>query len=86
MGKKLIRALSSQNTPKELPSAKVVITEDANADNKVDWQDGAIAYRSIMNNPKVGKSQGYHCLPYRDELWFSSTKPIPYDLGWYQEN
>ena len=37
---------------KELPSAKVVITEDANADNKVDWQDGAIAYRSIMNNPQ----------------------------------
>jgi len=34
-----------------LPSAKVVITNDANADNIVDWQDGAIAFRSIMNNP-----------------------------------
>ena len=51
-GKKAYRALFSQNTPRNSPSAKVVITEDANADNKVDWQDGAIAYRSIMNNPQ----------------------------------
>ena len=35
-----------------LPSAKVVITSDANDDNTIDWQDGAIAYRSIMNNPQ----------------------------------
>jgi len=34
-----------------LPSARVVVTNDANADNQVDWQDGAIAFRSIMNNP-----------------------------------
>jgi len=35
-----------------LPSAKIVITNDANADNTIDWQDGAIAFRNIMNNPQ----------------------------------
>jgi endo-alpha-N-acetylgalactosaminidase len=34
-----------------LPAAKVIITNDVNADNLVDWQDGAIAFRNIMNNP-----------------------------------
>ena len=36
----------------ELPSTKIAITADENSDEKVDWQDGAIAYRDIMNNPK----------------------------------
>ena len=35
----------------EMPKAKIVITGDENEDNVVDWQDGAIAFRSIMNNP-----------------------------------
>ena len=35
----------------ELPYAKVIITTDRNADGKVDWQDGAIAYRDIMTSP-----------------------------------
>ena len=35
----------------EMPKAKIVITGDENDDNVVDWQDGAIAFRSIMNNP-----------------------------------
>jgi endo-alpha-N-acetylgalactosaminidase len=34
-----------------LPWAKVVIAGDRNADNTVDWQDGAIAFRDIMTNP-----------------------------------
>lgn len=34
------------------PSLKVIIVSDLNNDGKVDWQDGAIAYRKIMNNPK----------------------------------
>lgn len=34
-----------------MPVVKVVITNDANKDNKVDWQDAAIAHRLIMNNP-----------------------------------
>ncbi|MFC5449960.1 endo-alpha-N-acetylgalactosaminidase family protein [Paenibacillus aestuarii] len=35
-----------------LPSAKVVITGDANKDSVIDWQDAAIAYRSIMETPQ----------------------------------
>ncbi|QNE74744.1 hypothetical protein F0344_09110 [Streptomyces finlayi] len=31
----------------DLPWAKVVVTPDANGDRTVDWQDGAIAFRSI---------------------------------------
>ena len=31
----------------------IAITADENNDAKVDWQDGAIAYRDIMNNPKA---------------------------------
>ncbi|MDD7044930.1 MAG: endo-alpha-N-acetylgalactosaminidase family protein, partial [Peptoniphilaceae bacterium] len=34
------------------PSSKVVIANDLNNDENIDWQDGAIAYRDIMNNPK----------------------------------
>ncbi|KRF43710.1 endo-alpha-N-acetylgalactosaminidase family protein [Paenibacillus sp. Soil787] len=35
----------------ELPYAKITITPDINNDSKVDWQDGAIAYRQIMKIP-----------------------------------
>ncbi len=35
----------------ELPYAKIVISKDKNKDGKTDWQDAAIAYRAIMNNP-----------------------------------
>lgn len=38
-------------TTLDLPSAKVIITGDLNGDQVVDWQDGAIAYRKIMNHP-----------------------------------
>ncbi|MEV8104351.1 endo-alpha-N-acetylgalactosaminidase family protein [Streptomyces sp. NPDC088135] len=31
----------------DLPWAKVVVTPDANGDKTVDWQDGAVAFRSI---------------------------------------
>ncbi|MEU4393686.1 endo-alpha-N-acetylgalactosaminidase family protein [Kribbella sp. NPDC023855] len=37
-----------------LPWAKVVVTPDANDDKVVDWQDGAIAFRTIMTEPKGG--------------------------------
>ncbi|WP_236284301.1 endo-alpha-N-acetylgalactosaminidase family protein [Paenibacillus allorhizoplanae] len=38
--------------PEPLPSAKVVITGDANTDSAIDWQDAAVDYRSIMETPK----------------------------------
>ncbi|WP_328906048.1 endo-alpha-N-acetylgalactosaminidase family protein [Streptomyces sp. NBC_00234] len=34
-------------TGADLPWAKVVVTPDANGDKTVDWQDGAVAFRSI---------------------------------------
>ncbi|WBQ03695.1 endo-alpha-N-acetylgalactosaminidase family protein [Kribbella sp. CA-293567] len=40
--------------PEPLPWAKVVVTPDANNDQTVDWQDGAIAFRSIMTEPLGG--------------------------------
>lgn len=33
----------------ELPWCKIVITDDCNKDGTVNWQDGAVAYRSIMD-------------------------------------
>lgn len=62
---------------KELPRAKVVITEDANADKKVDWQDGAIAYRSIMNNPK-GWEKVKDITAYRIAMNFGSQAQNPF--------
>lgn len=35
----------------EMPKMSVVITGDENNDQNVNWQDGAIAFRDIMNNP-----------------------------------
>ena len=35
----------------EMPQTKVIITGDQNEDALIDWQDGAVAFRSIMNNP-----------------------------------
>ncbi|MEV4263697.1 endo-alpha-N-acetylgalactosaminidase family protein [Kribbella sp. NPDC049584] len=37
-----------------LPWAKVVVTPDANNDKTVDWEDGAVAFRSIMVEPNGG--------------------------------
>ncbi|MFQ7307779.1 MAG: endo-alpha-N-acetylgalactosaminidase family protein, partial [Mediterraneibacter sp.] len=38
-------------TETEMPQSKIVITGDMNEDAQIDWQDGAIAFRDIMNNP-----------------------------------
>jgi len=35
----------------EMPQTKIIITGDRNEDAQTDWQDGAIAFREIMNNP-----------------------------------
>lgn len=35
----------------EMPEMKVIITGDMNDDTQINWQDGAVAFREIMNNP-----------------------------------
>ncbi|MEV4970499.1 endo-alpha-N-acetylgalactosaminidase family protein [Streptomyces scopuliridis] len=37
------------------PELKVVVTGESNDDGRVDWQDGAIAYRKIAPKPKGGE-------------------------------
>ncbi|HFI0283944.1 TPA: endo-alpha-N-acetylgalactosaminidase family protein [Streptococcus suis] len=61
----------------ELPSAKVVFSADVNNDNKVDWQDGAIAYRDIMNNPK-GHEYVPELVAYRIAMNFGSQAQNPF--------
>jgi endo-alpha-N-acetylgalactosaminidase len=38
------------NPQENKPTIKIAIAEDLNKDHKVDWQDGAIAYREIMQD------------------------------------
>ncbi len=63
-----------------------LLPPDANADNKVDWQDGAIAYRSIMNNRQGCKEVkiSLHTVM----LWtlVHKHRTHSYDFGWYQED
>ncbi len=42
----------------QLPMCKVVINPDVNGDGKVDWQDGALGYRQVMDKP-----YGYEFVP-----------------------
>lgn len=61
----------------ELPSAKVCLAGDENRDGTVDWQDGAIAYRDIMNNP-YGSENTKDLVNYRISMNFSSQATNPY--------
>ncbi len=61
----------------ELPSTKVCFAGDENKDGKVDWQDGAIAYRDIMNNP-LGWENTKDLVNYRISMNFSSQATNPY--------
>ncbi|WP_115787994.1 endo-alpha-N-acetylgalactosaminidase family protein [Arthrobacter silvisoli] len=53
-GQWLYRAAGS-GTTEELPWTRVAITTDANADGAVDWQDAAIAMRSIQVKANKGE-------------------------------
>ncbi|MFJ4209971.1 endo-alpha-N-acetylgalactosaminidase family protein [Paenarthrobacter sp. NPDC089675] len=53
-GQWLYRAEGSDTT-EELPWTRVAITADANADGAVDWQDAAIAMRSIQVSANKGE-------------------------------
>ncbi|MBS4769802.1 discoidin domain-containing protein [Carnobacteriaceae bacterium zg-ZUI240] len=60
-----------------LPSAKIVVTKDRNNDNTIDWKDGAIAYRDIMNNP-VGYQSVPDLVAYRIAMNFGSQAQNPF--------
>lgn len=45
---------SDTTDKEELPWAKIVITEDANADENVDWQDAAVAHRKYILEEAFG--------------------------------
>ncbi|MGV8983109.1 endo-alpha-N-acetylgalactosaminidase family protein [Clostridium sp.] len=64
-------------TTEPLPSAKIIITEDENGDKIVDWQDGAIAFRSIMNNP-VGAENVKNLVVQRIPMNFASQATNPF--------
>ncbi|MFD0619081.1 endo-alpha-N-acetylgalactosaminidase family protein [Paenibacillus sp. GCM10027629] len=60
-----------------LPHTKVVITADANGDAKLDWQDAAVAYREIMNNP-VGSDRMSELVVHRIPMNFGSQATNPF--------
>ena len=60
-----------------MPFVKIVITNDINSDQKVDWQDGAIAFRSIMNNP-LGSDKIPDLVVLRIPMNFASQATNPF--------
>ncbi|PIA78559.1 hypothetical protein BFR04_03220 [Gaetbulibacter sp. 4G1] len=63
--------------PSPLPEAKIVITNDVNNDSKIDWQDGAIAYRDILNTP-IGSEKIPNMVVQRIPMNFSSQATNPF--------
>lgn len=61
----------------ELPCVKVCFAGDENEDDVVDWQDGAIAFRDIMNNP-YGSENTKDLVNYRISMNFNSMATNPY--------
>lgn len=61
----------------ELPWAKVVVTVDRNEDARVDWQDGAIAFRDIAYVP-AGADQVRDRVVQRIPFNFSSLATHPF--------
>lgn len=61
----------------EMPSAKVAITADANGDNIINWQDGAIAFRGIMNEP-LGTEKVPDLVAYRISMNFGGQAQNPF--------
>jgi len=63
--------------PSPLPELKIVITNDVNNDNLVDWQDGAIAYRDILNT-LAGSKKIPNMVVQRIPMNFSSQATNPF--------
>jgi endo-alpha-N-acetylgalactosaminidase len=61
----------------QLPQLKIILTDDANDDRKVDWQDGAIVFRNIMNNP-FGAERVKDWVVFRIPMNFASQATNPF--------
>lgn len=60
-----------------MPSAKVAIAGDENADNGIDWQDGAVAFRKIMHDPYLSEEVP-ELVNYRIAMNFGSMAANPF--------
>lgn len=61
----------------DLPCTKVAIAADANGDGDIDWNDGALAFRDIMNIP-YGSEVIKDMVNYRIVMNFASMASNPY--------
>ena len=61
----------------ENPKMKVTITGDVNEDKDIDWQDGAVAFRDIMNNPYKSEEVP-ELVAYRIAMNFGSHAQNPF--------
>lgn len=61
----------------ELPCAKVCIAGNINGDDELDWNDGALAFRDIMNIPQ-GSEDIKDLVNYRIVMNFASMVSNPY--------
>lgn len=75
-GSWLYRA-NKMNAVSALPELKIILTDDANRDEKIDWQDGAIAFRKIMNNP-LGTERVKDWVVFRIPMNFASQATNPF--------
>jgi len=75
-GSWLYRA-NKTNFTNQLPQVKIILTDDANGDKKLDWQDGAIAFRNIMNNP-FGSERVKDWVVFRIPMNFASQATNPF--------
>jgi len=68
---------NKMNLASQFPQLKIILTNDANNDSKVDWQDGAIAFRNIMNNP-FGAERVKDWVAFRIPMNFASQATNPF--------
>lgn len=74
------KAMNTKHTfpvKSELPCVKVSIAGDLNQDGKIDWNDGALGFRQIMNYP-YGSEKVKELVNYRIAMNFASMAPNPY--------
>ncbi|MGX7245560.1 endo-alpha-N-acetylgalactosaminidase family protein [Enterococcus quebecensis] len=63
----------------EIPEVKIKFSNDLNGDSKVDWQDAAINYRAIMNNP-IGAQKVPELVNQRIPFNFASQATNPFSV------